>query len=173
MSFLRMAGQALKPLLPNSIPGALMSYAPDVAFATMSAMAAPEGTSPLERVGIGATDALLFGLAPSLAGRAAGRGVSRNLLKLGEDGIQRGMDIGEMGFQMAPMLLGVQNPLLSNAFEREARTQKELAEQERLQQEHHQEEALLGLAYGGGMTLGGLSALAGRAPSPGALSSFG
>jgi hypothetical protein len=173
MSFLRMAGQALKPLLPSSAPEALLSYAPDVAFATMAAMSAPKDTSPLERIGIGATDALMFGLAPSILGRAAGRGIGRNVFKMDNDALHGAMNVGEMAFQMTPPFLGVQNPALSAAFEREARTQQELAERQKQQEEHHQQEALLGLAYGGGMTLGGLSALSGRAPGPLDLSRLG
>jgi hypothetical protein len=168
MSRFRMAGELLKPLMrgtaeliPDSKLGKLMTFGPDLAFAAASAAAAPEGTPMLDRLGIGAFDALAFGLIPSFGSRALGRAGARRLGGMTDpEKIEQVMTVSEMAGQMAPVLLGMQNPLLNNAFERAA--QNDLQRQQQMQQdtqERRLEESALGsLAIGAGMAASGFGA---------------
>lgn len=166
MSAVRFAGPALKAfiqgakeLVPQGKLAKAMTFGPDILFAGASAMAAPEGTSPLERLGIGAYDALAFGLLPSFAGRALGRAGARRLAGMtNPEDIERAMGVTEMGAQMAPVLLGMQNPLLNAAFEKQAQSQQELAQRQQEDEERRKDELLLGsLAMGGGLAASTLS----------------
>jgi hypothetical protein len=166
MSFLRMAGQALKPLLrgtgeliPKGNIGRLMTFGPDAAFALASAAAAPEGTPLLDRAGIAAVDALGFGLLPSFGSRALARAGARRFAGVTDpEKLENIMQVAEMGGQMAPVLLGMQNPLLNSAFERAANTQQQLEADQLATEQRRQDEALLGsLALGTGMAASGLT----------------
>jgi hypothetical protein len=72
----RMAGQALKGLLPSTWGGALLEFGPDVAFSALAGSQAPDGW----QVPIAAED-LAINLGGSLLGRVLGRGVGSRVLK--------------------------------------------------------------------------------------------
>ena len=151
----------LKTLLPRTGVEAVMSVAPDVAFAGLSAMAAPEGTSFGERLGIGAVDLVGFGLVPSVLGRGAGRLAGSKLFKLKNEGVEVATNLGEMGFQMAPAFMGMQNPLLTRAFEKQAQNEQQLLLMQEEDKRRREEEVLAGtIAYGAGV---GLAPMLGRA----------
>lgn len=165
MSAARFAGPALKAflqgakeLVPQGRLAKAMTFGPDLLFAGASAMAAPEGTTPLERLGIGAYDALAFGLLPSFGGRALGRAGARRLAGMtNPEDIERVMGVAEMGAQMTPVMFGMQNPLLNAAFEKQTSTQQELAQQQLDTEERRKDELLLGsLAMGGGLATAGM-----------------
>lgn len=165
MSGLRMAGQVLgralrglKGVMPETTLGKVMTFAPDVGFGLMAGAAAPPGTSLLDRGAIAAFDTAALGLAPSLASRLGSKAIAEKVFKVTDpEAVGRIMDVSEMAGQMAPAMLGVQNPLLSRAFEREARNQQEVARQEDERQRQREEEAMLGsLLLGSGMAASGL-----------------
>jgi hypothetical protein len=121
----RFAGSALSGLrrvLPATPGEAAFSFLPDLGFAALNAAMAPgsvpeigfPGASPAERAGIGAYELFVNGLAPSLGGRLAGRGVGRLFGAKNYGGL---MNAGEMAAQMTfPML--VPNPITSGIYER-------------------------------------------------------
>lgn len=152
-------GEVGKLMKPGSGLEALGMYGPDTAFALMTAtQGMPQGSSLGERAAAGAVDMIGFGLLPSLVGRAGGKGVGK-LLKLGPEGIQGAMNIGEMTAQFTPMLLGAKNPITENAFGREYAKQQEaarLAQEEELRR--RQQQAMAGSAIPTLETLAGLGA---------------
>lgn len=149
-------GREIKELTPSTWAGKAMTFGPDLAFAAMAAGAAPKGTDLLTRGLIGATDFGVFGLLPSYAGRFAGQKIGRAFGLEGEalGGVQ---NAAEMAAQMAPAFLGIQNPVLNAEFEKQAKSQEELAKKQQEMRDHHIEEqlinALLGSGYSAGSTI--------------------
>lgn len=150
-------GREIKDLTPKSWAGRAMTFGPDLAFATMAAtQMAPPGTSLATRGLIGLTDFGVFGLLPSYAGRFAGQRVGKAFGLSGEAlaGVENAT---EMAAQMAPAFLGIQNPVLNAEYEKQAKSQEELARQQQELRDHHVEEqlinALLGSGYAAGSTI--------------------
>lgn len=114
----KFAADIWKYVKPSGVGDAAMRFMPDLFFAGMSAMNAPEGTDPVKRVLIGLEDAGI-GLGGSLAlGGLSRYGAARAFKHLPEEQLLKRIDQGGMVGDLAamPLIPYAPRPVLESSF---------------------------------------------------------
>lgn len=144
----KVLGEVLKYIQPSSKTDALMRFGPDLFFAGMAAMNAPEGTDPFKRALIGLEDAAI-GLGGSvLLGGAARAGAAKLHAQLPEEQLSKRIEQWGMAGDMAAMPLNFMapRPMLESAINDAIANQKKQEELAQQYQEQDVQQRLLAAA---------------------------